>query len=404
MLALLKLLIVFAAIIVALNKKIDVGATLLAGAIALGLLMGRPPGGLALDAWSALTDADTLRLIATVILILALTESLKAARLMEAMVRALLQLISDPRAVIGIVPALAGLLPMPGGAMFSAPMVEEIGRHCEVSGEQKAFANYWFRHIWEYIIPLYPALVLCAALLSLPVSAFMRSQWPLTLTAVLAGALVVWTTFPKNKKRMAHPHPIRSLLDLLLSLWPTLLVVVATMALDVDLLITLPAVLVLLAIIGKFSRAQIAGVVKRGLDWRIMLVLIGAMVFKQIMESTGVVTQVSDALGAAGVSPLVMIAAIPLIIGLSTGMTAAAFGIAAPIVLPFLTAGGRVHMPYVFLMYAGGMTGLMLSPVHLCIILTREFFRADYWKMMKPVIFCQAIVLAVGIAVAVLST
>lgn len=400
MIALLKLLLVFAAVIIALNRRADVGATLLVGAAALGLLMGRAPLALASDAWSAITSAETIRLVVIVILILTLTEALKASRYMESMVQALLELITDARVVLAMVPALAGLLPMPGGAMFSAPMVAEVGRHFQVDNNQKAFANYWFRHIWEYIMPLYPALVLCSTLLALPLGAFTRNQWPLTLTAVVAGWIVVLARFRKNDSDVPHTDRRRSLANLARSIWPVLLVVVATMALDVDLLITLPVVLVILGVAARFSRAQIRGVLRKGLDWHIALVLVGAMVFKQIMETTGVVEQVSETLAAAGVPPLAMIAAIPFIVGLATGVTTAAFSISVPVVMPLLYRAGALHLPYVLLMYAGGMTGLMLSPVHLCLILTRDYFRADWGKMMRPVLFAQTLVLATAVAIA----
>lgn len=402
MIALLKLLLVFVAIIVALNRRADVGATLLAGAIALGLLMGRAPFALALDVWSAATGMETLRLVVIVILILTLTEALKAARLMESMVQSLLELITDARVVLAMVPALAGLLPMPGGAMFSAPMVAEVGRHFQVSDNQKAFANYWFRHIWEYIMPLYPALVLCSALLAIPLGTFTRNQWPLTVAAVIAGWIVVLVRFRKNDSDVPHTDRRSSLLTLAQSIWPVLLVVLATMALNVNLLITLPVVLVILGVAARFSWAQIRDVVRRGLDWHIALVLVGAMVFKQVMGSTGVVEQVSATLAAAGVPPLAMVVAIPFIVGLATGVTTAAFSISVPVVLPLLYVGESLHLPYVLLMYAGGMTGLMLSPVHLCLILTRDYFHADFGRMMRPVLFSQALVLttAVGIALA----
>jgi integral membrane protein (TIGR00529 family) len=404
MVDLLKLLVVFVAIVIALNKRADVGATLLAGAVALGLLMGRPPQALALDVWSALTSFETIRLIVVVLLILTLTGALKAARLMESMVRALLELISDARVVIGVVPALTGLLPMPGGAMFSAPMVEEISHHFSVNANQKTFANYWFRHVWEYVMPLYPGLILCAALLSIPVSAFMRNQWPLTLAAIVFGGIVIWAHFPKDSISVARTDRRKSLLVLLRSIWPVLLVVVATMAFDVDLLITLPLTLLLLSIVARFSWAQMLSVLRRGLDWHIALVLLGAMVFKQVMGSTGIVEQVSDTLGLAGVPPVALIAVIPFIVGLATGVTTAAFSISVPVVLPFLMVGGSLHLPYVVLMYAGGMTGLMLSPVHLCMILTRAYFGSEWWKTMKPVLFSQTLVLAVAIALTALGS
>ena len=42
------------------------------------------------------------------------------------------------------------------------------------------------------------------------------------------------------------------------------------------------------------------------------------------------------------------------------------------------------------LAYAGGYAGVMLSPVHLCLVLTAEYFKADlgavYREVVKPVL------------------
>jgi hypothetical protein len=56
-------------------------------------------------------------------------------------------LIRDEGLDIIIFPALIGLLPMPGGAIFSAPMVKDIGSRYQLSGSQLSYINYWFRHI-----------------------------------------------------------------------------------------------------------------------------------------------------------------------------------------------------------------------------------------------------------------
>ena len=49
----------------------------------------------------------------------------------------------------------------PYGAVDEA--VKEAAADADMRPEHKAFVNYWFRHIWEYISPLYPGIVLAAA-------------------------------------------------------------------------------------------------------------------------------------------------------------------------------------------------------------------------------------------------
>lgn len=397
----IKLLAVFLAIIVALNRRLELGAVLAAGAIVLGLLFGRSVPQVALDVWNSVTSFETLRLVAIVLCIMILSEVQRAADLLEPMVRSLLELFSDARVVLAIVPALIGLLPMPGGAMLSAPMVQEAGRGVDITDSQKTFANYWFRHVWEYVVPLYPALVLTAVLLSVPLGTFIRHQWPLTLAAILGGALIVWTTVPKEKHANPHRNGWKSLLALARSVWPVALIVVLTMSLDLDMLITLPLVILLLILVERLSWSQTRGAVIRGLDWHIALVLVGVMIFKHTIEVTGAVEHVSSALASLGVPPLVLIGLIPFIVGLATGVTAAAFGVGVPVILPLLVQMEPSVLSNSLIVYAGGMAGVMLSPVHLCLILTRDYFHADWLKTLLPVALAQGIVVATAVVLAV---
>ena len=57
-------------------------------------------------------------------------------------------------------PALLGMLPMPGGALMSAPLLKKAGKG--VPAELKAAANVWFRHIMLLVYPLSPSLIASA--------------------------------------------------------------------------------------------------------------------------------------------------------------------------------------------------------------------------------------------------
>jgi len=91
------------------------------------------------------------------------------------------------RVVGTVMSALIGLLPMPGGALFSAPLVGEALSKINASPEHKTALNYWFRHIWEYWWPMYPGVILAIALLNTQTWLYMVFGFPLTLLSVAAG-------------------------------------------------------------------------------------------------------------------------------------------------------------------------------------------------------------------------
>ncbi len=49
-------------------------------------------------------------------------------------------------------PALFGMLPMPEGALLSAPMVDRFGENIDDS--KKVIINVWFKHYLVFIYPL----------------------------------------------------------------------------------------------------------------------------------------------------------------------------------------------------------------------------------------------------------
>ena len=156
---LLKVALVFIVIIFMARKKIALGITLLTGALLLGILFGLDLLSISRAAYKASIEKQTLLLLGVVLLIAIMGNILKLIENFDALVNSLESLIQDNRVVMAIVPAIIGLLPMPG----------EVGKRLGLSKEKKTFFNYWFRHIWEYVFPLYPGIILVSSLLNVPI-------------------------------------------------------------------------------------------------------------------------------------------------------------------------------------------------------------------------------------------
>jgi len=185
--ALLRMAIVFVLVLIAIRKKLSLGNAFLLGALALGVLFGETPRTIAISAAGALLNPATVSLTLIVGLILILSNSMEKAGQMQRLLTSFRGLVSNPRLNLTIFPALIGLLPMPGGAVFSAPMVKELGAPSKLSGGQLSFVNYWFRHIWEYWWPLYPGVLLTVVLADINLLIFICSMAPLTLAAIMLG-------------------------------------------------------------------------------------------------------------------------------------------------------------------------------------------------------------------------
>ena len=97
---------------------------LLIGAGVLGLWAGHSGAGVAGIAWGRVSSLDGVMLAIVVAVVIWLSDQMAATGLMNDLVTAVRARVSR-RAAMAVLPAVIGLLPMPGGALFSAPMVDE---------------------------------------------------------------------------------------------------------------------------------------------------------------------------------------------------------------------------------------------------------------------------------------
>jgi hypothetical protein len=95
------------------------------------------------------------------------------------------------------------------------------------------------------------------------------------------------------------------------------------------------------------------------------------------------------------VPPALVAFTVPFIAGLLTGLASAAFSIGFPVVSPLLvSSAGTIAPSWAAWLMAGGFLGVMLSPLHLCLALTRVYFRAEWgpiYRRMAPAVLSVAL-------------
>ena len=185
-LALGQIIITFGCIL-ALLRKLPLWLAIMAGGLVLALLTGLPLARLALMPLTSAAEADFVILILMIFGILVLSGVQGASGQGRRLVRHMERFIRWPRVRLVIFPAMVGLLPMPGGALFSCPMLEDAAHGLGLDSRRKVLINYWFRHIWEVSWPLYPGYVLASSLLGLSLGALMQYTFPIVIMAVVIG-------------------------------------------------------------------------------------------------------------------------------------------------------------------------------------------------------------------------
>jgi hypothetical protein len=285
--------------------------------------------------------------------------------------------------------------------MFSAPMVQEASRGLNASRERQTYVNYWFRHAWETIFPLYPSLVLAAGLMGAPPQALTVTQWPLFLATVVGGILLGLLGIQRAQDGADTP-PSRSqtLLLLFRSIWPILLVLGLSIVLGVDLILSLLVTIAALIAVHRPGLGRLAALARR-MPVGTVPIIFGAMIFRRVLESSHAIEAVSQALAGLGIPLPLIVFSVPLIAGLLTGLAVAAFAIGFPIVFP-LCGPDLVGSGYGLLAYAGGYVGIMITPMHLCLSLTRVYFKAEWGGIYRRLLPAALLIALTAVLVFVL--
>jgi integral membrane protein (TIGR00529 family) len=398
MLDLIKLALILGLTLVLILRKWDLGLILLLDAVLVAVLYLYPPLATLASMWQGLVAVDTLRLCAAIFLVLLLAELLRRTRSMEKMVGALQVVVPDNRVLLAVIPAVIGMMPMIGGAMFSAPMVNSIGTRLKASPSRKTFVNYWFRHSMEYIFPLYSSLLIVSTLLGVTVYTFIGASFPLSLAALAGG--VIWGLVGIPKQRAEDNGGVHGAAwrDLFVGTWPLLLVILLVVVVQVDMLLSLIGVSALLMAVKRVGPSQWRDTLVRSFPLKTFSSILGVMIFKQVIEDAGAVQAIPVALSGLGLPPLLVAFIVPHIVGLLTGTPPAAMALGVPVVAPLMDTPAFDRVAGGVWMFAGCFSGILLSPLHLCLALTRDYFGAQWGHLYRAIVPAVALVVAVALA------
>jgi hypothetical protein len=127
----------------------------------------------------------------------------------------------------------------------------------------------------------------------------------------------------------------------------------------------------------------------------------GVLVFKSMLDSSGLLPVASRELIAWGIPIVCAVAVLPLLAGFVTGLAMGFTGTSFPLVVGLMNASGGDLTPSatLALAYAFGYTGMILSPIHLCLVVTRDYFSASIGRIYLRVLAPMATVLGTAIAV-----
>lgn len=402
MVLLLLLLIVIFFNVYLFKKNINIGLIMLLNSLVLSFIKKMPIESVISTAFKAVISEKTLELIFILIAVMIIENMMRTSGMIAKMAQSLRLLVSNRLLSAIMLSSALGLLPSPGGARFSCPIVEEITGD-ELSNLNKAYINYWFRHVWLDGFILYPGVILAAELLDVPVGKLFLHLMIFIIIYAVSGVLIIGEKIEDNKMALKNGDRKKALMEFLFSIMPVFTMIALYIllinrfeyALDLAALITI----IILIVLNKLSLKEIKRIVKESLNLNYVIIIIGVMVFKDFLAVSGIVESLSRAVVYYKIPKELLFVVIPLVSNFFFGVTVSFVSLAFPILIPFGLGQNIWHSACAFV---SGFIGGMITPVHLCSVMTAEYFDVGIDKLLKKVMASSLFVLIAVIAVLIL--
>lgn len=388
-------------LVVLLYKRVNLGIILNATALLLAFL--------SLD-WQtipsviyATTDPHTVDgilaisvTIATFVIML-LSQLYRETGMINDLSESLGKIIKNPKAVLSILPAVIGLLPVAGGALMSAPLVDMEAEKLKLKPERRAYVNLWFRHT---IFPVYPIslpIIVTAGLTSVAIPLIILRQIPVVLAMVIIGFIIgFWKVSNVKSNQKTRIEDRRDLLfkDFLKAFSPVLTAIIAAVLLDVfgadyrlsqqglDVLIATLIGVIVLIVVSRLDFRIFARPFKIWAIYGITFAAYGAFLLRKTMVAAGISSIFSPLVTNGNIDIVLLLIIAPAVFGALTGSPQGGVAISVPILYGLIAFTPKVAA----MIYISAYLGYTIAPTHLCFTFTADYFKCSLGKMYRYVI------------------
>ncbi len=381
----------FGFLAIMLYKRVNLGITLAATALLLALLATewRSIPSLVYD---TSVNPLTISVVSATFLIMWLSQLYKETGFVDRLSESLGKIIKDPKLVLCVLPAIIGFLPVAGGALMSAPLVETQGEKLKLSNQKKAYVNLWFRHTIFPVYPLSQVLIVAAGLAGTTVPAIILRQIPVVAVMVALGYIIGFRNIQKpvnTDDAKASEKTESNLRAFLLTFSPIIASIVTAVILELvafdlarlgfDVLVATTVGILVIVALSKPSIRTFAGPLGNPGIYGITLAAYAAFLLGNVMKDIGISETFKTVVANGTVNSLLLIITVPAVLGV---LTASALG-GISISIPLLREVVPLSTETASMIFMSAYLGYVISPTHLCLAFTARYFKSPLGKLYR---------------------
>ena len=360
-------IVAFLFIPILIRLKFKLSNTLLITAGILGIVSGIGLESFKESVFSVFLESSSLYTVFAVIMVSILSGLMKYYGILDNIVESMQIVIHNKKAMLMIIPAMIGLLMVPGGALLSAPFINDIGEEIGIPPSRRAAINLVFRHISMFILPFSTGLLVIAA--SMPDISIPKI---ILLNLIFVSAMTIIGYFLylrdiKIEKSIACRKDLgKNIIRLIAYTSPIYICVIINIVTGLPFYITLFASVFIVYFLG--DKKDFLKLILKSLNWSTVLTIIAVFIMKDIILRMDELLAIFNNLFLESDSLITtmlifMIAAV--FFGYITGYQSASLAILLPMVTQLNVPIETLHV-YVYFAFGCAFLGYYFSPIHLC--------------------------------------
>lgn len=407
LLVFLSLIISMVIILFLVSKKINIGFSLMIGAALLALLNKKGLLYIINTFIKSIFDSTTLTLGSIVLLISILGHLLNEYKILDRMILALEKMLRSAKLTILLAPAIIGTLLVTGGALMSCPVVDKLGKKLDISKDKGAAINLIFRHGMYFIFPLSTTIILASKIGEFNIMDFIKLQFPISIVLYILGYLIFLKGYEEEKPERIQPKEyLTSIFNFIIFSSPILISLLGVVLFNLPFYSSLILGIFVAIIINIYDtkytkqyehKGNLFKLMYDGIKPSMVIAIFGIMIYKNVVNDLDELYIQLNLLLERGLPIELLIIIAASAISLSLGSTQPTVAILFPMILP-LAPDYHTKLLYAMFIYTSGFMFYYISPIHLCQVLTLEYFDVklkDLYKNYKLILPLTYVVMVI---------
>lgn len=282
-------------------------------------------------------------------------------------------------------PLLFGLLPIPGGALLSCPLLNGVDK--KITAHRYVVINLWFRHLLVIVYPLSSSLIIGAQLAGISIIQAVLSMIPVMLLMFVVGYVFLLKGIKNDRNDLssdAKGHTPKTTICTLLLFFaaPFMHILLSTTVLSnheqLAFFLAMVFSVFIVLISNRVRVSHLTGLFRKSKFDQFSLLFLFLLLFLTMVKNY----ENFDLLFRNFNPPILVAGFIALILTFISGRIEIALSIIYPFIFTVYEITSFTPLLFMFI-YFSLFTGYLISPLHPCMAFTIEYFKTSYKEVFR---------------------